>query len=116
MKANASGAQFGKKVNDGVVDLGELKSGDRVGFYLERNNGDIVYETVFTEKHGVDYLEFSKNGVGNSKDEWMSIDSVIAVPSASSSTPSGAPLPGALAVIMVGGVGAAAFFRKKKMN
>ena len=114
IRANAGNAQFGKKVNGGIVDLGALKAGDRVGFYLERNNGDIVYKTLFTEKHGVDYLEFSKNGVGQGKDEWMSINNVHAT--SASTPPSGAPLPGILAVILVGGLGSGAVFMKKRKS
>lgn len=114
IRANAGNAQFGKKVNGGIVDLGALKAGDRVGFYLERNNGDTVYKTIFTEKHGVDYLEFSKNGVGQGKDEWMSISDVHAV--SVPVQPTGAPLPGMLAVIFIGGVGAGAIFMKKRKS
>lgn len=36
--------KFAKKIDHGLVDLGSLSTGDRVGFYLERNNGDTVYE------------------------------------------------------------------------
>ena len=80
-----------------------------MGFYLERNNGTTVYETLFVAKHGTDYLEFSKNGVGSSKDEWMSIENVKAV-----GHTSGAPLPGVLAVLLVGGLGAGAVKLRKR--
>ena len=114
IRANSGDTPFGKKVNGGMVELGALKAGDRVGFYLKRNNGDMVYKTIFMEKHGVDYLEFSKNGVGQGKDEWMSISDVHAV--SAPVQPTGAPLPGMLAVILIGGVGAGAVFMKKRKS
>lgn len=107
IRAHADNAEFGKKVNGGLVELGALKAGDRVGFYLERNNGDTIYESVFTTKHGTDYIEFDKNG-GTGKDEWMSISNVKASPA-----PSGQPLPGLLAVLLIGGVGAGALKMRK---
>lgn len=103
LKTHSGKAEFAKKINDGLVDLGALKAGDRVGFYLDRKNGETVYATAFVTKHGTDYLEFDKNG-GSGKDEWMSIEGVKAV----GSVPTGAPLPGALAVLLVGGIGAGA--------
>ena len=114
LKAHADNAQFSKHENNGIVNLGSLSAGDRVGFYLERNNGDVIYETMFTEKHGTDYLEFSKNGVGSSKDEWMSIGNIQTKESVPSESPSGAPLPGTLAVLIVGVVGAGAYKAGKK--
>lgn len=106
---NASNPQFGKSLSDGNVKLGSLKSGTRVGFYLLRNNGNVVTATAFVEKNGTQYLEFDKNG-GSGKDEWMSIEGVSAVPE---SVPTGAPLPGALAALLVGGVGAFAARRRR---
>lgn len=103
LKTHADNAQFAKKINNGLVDLGTLKAGDRVGFYLDRNNGDMVYKTVFVDKHGTTYLEFDKNG-GTGKDEWMSIGNVKAV----GHVTAGGPLPGFLAVLLVGGLGAGA--------
>jgi len=41
MEANANNPQFGKNINDGIVDLGSLKAGDKVGFYEVRPNGGI---------------------------------------------------------------------------
>lgn len=38
----AGNAEFAKKIDNGLVDLGALKAGDRVGFFLDRNNGDTV--------------------------------------------------------------------------
>ncbi len=109
LKANAGNAEFAKKINNGLVDLGALNAGDRVGFYLDRNNGDVIYTTSFAEKHGTDYLDFTKNGTGSSKDEWMSISNVKAV-----ARTSGAPLPGLLAVFLVGGLGAGALKMRKR--
>jgi len=115
MEANANNPQFQKSVNGGVVDLGSLKAGDRVGFYEVRPNGGTYTQTAFKEWKDHVWLAFDKNG-GNGKDEWMTI-SEISAQSAGSGTgaPSGAPLPGALAVLLVGGFGAGALkFGKKR--
>lgn len=101
LKSHAGSAEFAKKINGGLVDIGAVSAGDRIGFFLERNNGDTIYESYFVAKHGKDYLEFDKNG-GTGKDEWMSIEGVSAV----GHVTSGGPLPGALAVFLVGGLGA----------
>ena len=108
--AHSGNAQFGKHINDGLVDLGSLKSGDRVGFYLERKNGDTIYTTVFATFHNMDYIDFTKNGVGSSKDEWMSISNVKAV----GHVTAGGPLPGVLAVLLIGGLGAGSMKLRKR--
>ena len=115
MEANANNPQFQKSVNGGVVDLGSLKAGDRVGFYEVRPNGGTYTQTAFKDWKDQIWLAFDKNG-GNGKDEWMTITE-ISTQSAGSGTgaPSGAPLPGALAVLLVGGFGAGALkFGKKR--
>ena len=109
IKTHADDAEFGKKIDGGEVELGALNAGDRVGFYLQRNNGVTVYETAFVVRHGADYLEFDKNG-GSGKDEAMSISNV----KTKSAAPSGQPLPGLLAVLLVGGVGAGALKLRKR--
>ncbi len=106
----AGDAEFAKKIDSGLVDLGALKAGDRVGFFLDRNNGDTVSTWDFAEKHGVTYIDFTKNGVGSSKDEWMSISDPVAKVHA----PAGAPLPGVLAVLLVGGMGAGALKLRRR--
>ena len=127
MEANANNPEFRKSVNGGVLDLGSLKAGDRVGFYEVRPNGGTYTQSAFKEWHGKTWLAFDKNG-GNGKDEWMTIEDISAQPAGGgegggsgggsgggTGTPSGAPLPGALAVMLVGGFGAGAFkFGKKK--
>ena len=141
MEANANNPEFGKKINGGVVDLGALKEGDRVGFYEVRPNGSTYTQSAFKEWKDQLWLAFDKNG-GHGKDEWMTIEDISAqVPGGGgtggggngnggnggggnggggnggggTSAPSGAPLPGALAVLLVGGVGAGAFkFGKKR--
>ena len=110
LKSHAGNAQFAKKIENGLVDLGSLSAGDRVGFYLERNNGDTIYTTAFASKHGTDYLDFTKNGTGSSKDEWMSISNVKAV----GHVTAGRPLPGILAVLLIGGLGAGAAKLRKR--
>ena len=125
MEANANDPQFRKSVNGGVVNVGALKEGDRVGFYEVRPNGGTYTQSAFKELHGKQVLAFDKNG-GGGKDEWMSIEDISAQPAGGGGSgggsgggtgaPSGAPLPGALAVMLVGGFGAGAFkFGKKKV-
>ena len=115
MEANANNPQFRKSVNGGVVDLGALKAGDRVGFYEERPNGGVYTQSAFKDWKDQKWLAFDKNG-GNGKDEWMTIADISAKEAGGGvAAPSGAPLPGVLAVMLVGGVGAGALkFGKKK--
>ena len=126
MEANANNPEFRKSVNGGILDLGSLKEGDRVGFYEYRPNGGTYTQSAFKEFHGRQVLAFDKNG-GGGKDEWMSIENISAQESSGGSgggsgggtgggtgAPSGAPLPGILAVLLVGGVGAGAFKFGKK--
>lgn len=106
--------QFAKKIDNGIVDLGARKAGDRIGFYQVHNDGRILTTTEFVEKNGTTYLEFDKNGSG--KDEWMSIENISATSASSAAAPTGAPLPGALAVLLVGGLGAGAMKKSRKRN
>lgn len=108
MKANANNPQFGKSINGGTVDLGSLKAGDKVGFYEVRPNGRVYMQTSFEDWHDEKWLAFDKNG-GHGKDEWMSISGI----KTSSAAPNGAPLPGTLAILLVGGVGACCIGKKK---
>lgn len=114
-----------------IVDFGSLAAGTKIGFAFD-DRGTDEWSFKFTDsglyqKGGSRYYTynaaddemlvnfgqmvysgFSKNNL----DDWMVI-SVSAT--ASAGTPSGAPLPGALAVLLVGGVGAGAFaFGKKR--
>ena len=102
----ADNAQFGKHVNGGLVDLGALKEGDRIGFYLERNNGDLIRGWSFKENNT--YIAFDKNK-GHGKDEWMSIGDISVT-----GNPSGQPLPGALAMLLLGGAGLGVVKKFKK--
>lgn len=108
-KFPADDAKFAKHINDGTVDLGALKEGDRVGFYLDRKNGDLVRGWDFQSKNGTTYIAFDKNG-GKGKDEWMSIADV----KTDTDRPSGQPLPGALAMLLLGGVGLGAVKKFRK--
>ena len=115
MEANANNPQFRKSINGGVIDLGALKAGDRVGFYEERPNGGVYTQSAFKDWKDQKWLAFDKND-GSGKDEWMTITEISATAAGGNiAPPSGAPLPGALAVLLVGGVGAGALkFGKKK--
>ena len=119
-KFPANSAEFMKKENGGKVDLGSLKSGDRVGFYEDKNGHGIVRGWDFQTKNGTTYIAFDKNN-GSGKDEWMSIENITASVSGGGAgsgsgnggTPSGAPLPGALAMLALGGAGFGALKLKR---
>lgn len=123
MEANANNPQFGKHVNGGTVNLGSLSAGDKVGFYEVRPNGGVYTQSAFKDWNDSTWLAFDKNG-GHGKDEWMSIGDISASEAGGSGSgtggsgaPTGAPLPGALAVLLVGAVGAGAWkagSKKKK--
>lgn len=104
---DANDARFSKHENNGMVSLGDVKAGDRYGFYLLRNNNDIVRVWDFQYKHGDLYIAFDKNG-DHGQDEWIRVGEV------NYNNPSGAPLPGAIPVLIVGAVGAMIANRKKK--
>lgn len=109
----ATDAKFAKHIDGGTINLGGLKAGDRVGFYLDRKNGDIVRSWNFADKHGTTYIEFNKNGIGSSKDEWISMADI----KATVATPhiSGQPLPGLMAVLLLaGGVMGAGSVRRRR--
>lgn len=113
MEAHANDPRFQKKVNDGVVEIKNLKAGEGIGFYEVRPNGSTYTQTAFKDWHGQTWLAFDKNG-GHGKDEWMSIGNVTTTTPAA---PTGAPLPGALAAMLVGLTGAGAYkFRNAKKN
>ena len=125
MEANANNPQFGKHINDGVVEVKNLKAGEAVGFYEVRSNGRTYTQSAFKDWNDGTWLAFDKNG-GNGKDEWMSIADITIQEvgggsggtgggtGGGSGAPSGAPLPGALAVLLVGAVGAGAWKVGKK--
>ena len=127
MEANANNPQFQKNMNGGMVEVKDLKAGDKVGFYEVRPNGGTYTQSAFKDWHDKTWLAFDKND-GSGKDEWMSIDDISVQTSgdtregtrggsgSSSDVPSGAPLPGALAVILVGVVGAGAWKAGKKQQ
>ena len=108
--ASADNAEFGGKKGSSDVDLGALKAGDLVGFYGVRD-GEIYTASIFEFGRWGTKVELDIDGKC-ACDKDFTIGSITAVPTA---TPNGAPLPGALAVLLVGGVGAGAFkFGKKK--
>ncbi len=105
--ATDGGTAF-RKSNGAVIDLGSLSEGEKVGFYLTRNNGDVLTSFYFTQEGDSLYLKFTKNGSGN--DEMFLIANVTS--SSDSNKSSGQPLPGILAALLVGG-GVAAYRRKR---
>ena len=117
MEANANNPQFRKSVNGGLVEIKDLKAGDRVGFYEVRPNGGTYTQSAFKEWKDDTWLAFDKNG-GHGKDEWMSLGeiSTSSGEGGSTSAPNGAPLPGVFAIMLVGltGAGAMKFGGKKK--
>ena len=125
MEANANNPQFGKHINDGVVEVKNLKAGEAIGFYEVRKNGGTYTQSAFKDWKDQTWLAFDKNG-GNGKDEWMSIADITIQEvgggsggtgggtGGGSGAPSGAPLPGALAVLLVGSIGAGAWKAGKK--
>lgn len=126
MEANANNPQFGKHINDGVVEVKNLKAGEAIGFYEVRPNGGTYTQSAFKDWKDQTWLAFDKNG-GHGKDEWMTIADISIQEvgggtsggtsggtGGGSGAPSGAPLPGALAVLLVGVVGAGAWKAGKK--
>ena len=113
METNANDPQFRMSVDGGVVDLGELKAGDRVGFYEIRTNGGTYTQSAFKEWNDTTWLAFDKNG-GSGKVEWMSLGDVSYQLAGGGGTPAGAPLPGVLSALLVGGIGASALKAKKR--
>lgn len=119
MEANANNPQFQKSVNGGLVEINNLKAGDKVGFYEVRPNGRTYTQSAFKEWKDDTWLAFDKNG-RHGKDEWMSLGEISTSSSGGNggtSAPNGAPLPGALATLLVGLTGAGAYkYRKTKKN
>ena len=131
----ANGVDIAK--NQTTVNVGELKEGDKVGFYKWEKTGGFLgtikktYDTEFmlgtkvvsrsTDWHGnvtetvldtgtfVDYISGSSYQTGNGG--WMKIE-ISATPA--STTPTGAPLPGALAALLIGGLGAGSMKLRKR--
>ena len=123
--------------NQKLVDVGPLSEGDKLAFYRWEKSGSFlgwggrtvydtdyilgtkvvsrstdrwgnVSETVLDEGTFVDFISGNTYQTGDGG--WMKIE-ISAVASSSSSpvnAPSGAPLPGALAMLFVGGIGAGA--------
>ncbi len=93
--ANAiDGGQSFKKSDGSTADLGSFSEGQKIGFYLTRNNGDVITDFYFVEEDGKLYLKFQKGT--NGKDEMILISDIGV-------TPSGQPLPGVLAALLLGG-------------
>lgn len=121
--------------NQGTVNVGPLNEGDKVGFYRTSGKSiDTGYiigtkvvqhstdwfghttETILDEGIFVDYISGSTYQTGDGG--WMKID-IAATPaggSGGSEPANGAPLPGALAVLLVGCVGAGTFKLSRKQT
>lgn len=108
---DANEAMYKKSINHGLVVIGDVKAGDRIGFYLQRNNGDLIRKWDFVlDYHNKNYIEFDKNFSRSSKDEWMSFEDVQWSIVDVQPPVSGTPLPGSFAVLLIGG--AMAGFKK----
>lgn len=83
--------------HDGAISLPELNAGDKVGFFLVRNNGMVVRRFNFIASGDSYFLIFHKNAGG--QDERMFFSSIAAEGAATSS---GQPLPGLLITIALG--------------
>lgn len=136
-----NGVGIGK--NQTTVDVGALNEGDKVGFYKwdttgcgghQRTTIDTSYiigtkvvshstdmwghttETILDEGTFVDYISGSTYQSGHGS--WMKIEISASAASGGGSGGSepanGAPLPGALAVMLVGGIGS--LYAKKKRS
>ena len=69
-------AKFSKHENNGQIVLGDVKEGDRIGFYLNRKQGGtFIKGWKFESKNGMDGIMFDKSmNYGNhSKDELVLI-------------------------------------------
>lgn len=108
--ANAVDGGVTYKKGDGTtIDLGTLSEGEKVGFYLVRNNGDIITDFYFVEEEGELYLKFIKNN-GHGSDEMFLVSSIIT----NNTPPSGQPLPGVLAALLLGGGATYSVYRNKR--
>lgn len=97
--AARSEAQFHKQLapsND--IVLANLSAGQSIGFFLERNNGDVIGDFVFAEVAGHVALQFAKNGKLSGNSETLVFLGVSAI-----EAPQGQPLPGVLVTLLVGG-------------
>lgn len=116
--------------NQETVNVGSLNEGDKVGFYRTSDKSiDTGYiigtkvvqhstdwfghttETILDEGIFVDYISGSTYQSGDGG--WMKIDIHATPASGGTEAPNGAPLPGALAIMFVGGIGATMFKKKK---
>lgn len=100
---DANDARFSKHENNGQISFGDVKEGDRIGFYLNRKQGGgtLVRGWKFESKNDMYGIMFDKNGNygNNSKDE------LILIKGFDYDKPSGAPLPGFLPFLLIGGAG-----------
>ena len=116
--------------NQETVNVGSLNEGDKVGFYRTSDKSvDTGYiigtkvvqhstdwfghttETILDEGIFVDYISGSTYQSGDGG--WMKIDIHATPASGGTEAPNGAPLPGALAIMFVGGIGATMLKKKK---
>ena len=84
--------------HDGAITITGLNAGDKVGFYLLRNNGRVLDRFRFIPYGDSYFLAFMKNN-WNGKDEYMFLNTIV---SEGSSVPSGQPLPGLLVTLFSG--------------
>ncbi len=110
IEATDGGVAF-RKSNGMEIDLGKLEEGEKVGFYLTRNNGDVLRDFYFTQEGENLYLKFTKNGGGG--DETFLIARITYLSGEGNPT-SGQPLPGILAALLMGS--GIAIYRRKRIH
>ncbi len=114
---------------DGDGKVVKFKAGESVGFYYTDSNGKIVYDTPgLAEGHSHTYngtqllnqdeyvIGFGEYGqyIGSSSyDQVMNDSAFVMSVQVGANAPSGQPLPGVLATLLVGGTGLA-FYRKRR--
>lgn len=87
---NMSDPQFGKHMTDGVIEISDLKAGEKIGLYFTKKNGRIYQNWKYGTDHKNSYIRFNKNG-NHGRDELIYI-SGIDVQLKANDIPTGAPI------------------------
>ena len=91
------------KQQGGSLTISNLSAGDKIGFYLVRNNGVVYTDWRFVESAGgVSGISFNRL---LAKDEILTFGDIVVVSHGQGAQTSGMPLPGFLPALLIGGVG-----------